>query len=756
MQSSADKNVQIVNQIKQLQLAGHHTEALAVIDRTITASEPGRAAELQLLQSISYIATSRFRKATRTLLSLLSLSIENKVKDITLECFYYFAEILYLQNNFTEAEELLKSIHMAYASPQHKIVLAKCTCLLGEVVRVYNYGSNRIINEEALPLVQKAQAEFNELGCKEGVAEALSTLGLIYMNLDDNRGSVYYQKAENCLRESHALFSELNNRTKAAWQEYNIGALFAQYGDRDQGTALILKSAKHMHETGNTLGLAWHYYSLAHINADMFLQRDQVSISYYQKTFDLFDQVRNEIAGTTALNSSFFEEVSDAYQRYAHLLTENNSTLTESSFELLFNLVERSKANMLLRQLSSEPIHVDPLQSRSFQTFSRQSDEHKKIADVIGLFLLNAVDTSDTKKHLERIPLKTFQRQILKEQEVFVSFYCAVETILCLIITPDSFRLEKIEGWKECCETIVTFSANAIDNVKSITDFDTTAEQLEEIFHPVLEAIRHLGNNIIVSPDVQISHIPFDSLPNNKNYPLLGKEISTIHSASVLTKLRTTRVANNGIPFKMYIDIATMAPMPDITTAKQVCRSQFSAICNAQASCTSTNDCSNLVVGSNVSDVQNFLATASEYLHIMCHGTNGDQTNDFQSALELGPQKELLTANMLSSMVIPAKLIVLSVCKSAGGRTIRGEGIDSICNAFFAAGAQCVIAALWPIFDQDAIKFNELLLSQLLLMPIGKAFAHAKNEAVQSKSIRNTFQWAPFVLYGNSEIQLWR
>ena len=42
---------------------------------------------------------------------------------------------------------------------------------------------------------------------------------------------------------------------------------------------------------------------------------------------------------------------------------------------------------------------------------------------------------------------------------------------------------------------------------------------------------------------------------------------------------------------------------------------------------------------------------------------------------------------------------MLGACDSASGRRIAGEGTLSVAHAFLQAGAQHVVAALWPLQD---------------------------------------------------------
>ena len=65
----------------------------------------------------------------------------------------------------------------------------------------------------------------------------------------------------------------------------------------------------------------------------------------------------------------------------------------------------------------------------------------------------------------------------------------------------------------------------------------------------------------------------------------------------------------------------------------------------------------------------------------------------------------LLTAREIYELNLDADLVVLSACRSAGGR-VRGDGIATFARAFIYAGTPSLIASVWDVADQPA---NRLL-----------------------------------------------
>lgn len=83
-----------------------------------------------------------------------------------------------------------------------------------------------------------------------------------------------------------------------------------------------------------------------------------------------------------------------------------------------------------------------------------------------------------------------------------------------------------------------------------------------------------------------------------------------------------------------------------------------------------------------------------------------------QSALMLRPGGEggddgLLQAFEIAGLRIPARLVVLSACDTGRGTELEGVGLLGLVRAFRSAGAQRVIASLWPIGDRGTAALFE-------------------------------------------------
>ena len=115
------------------------------------------------------------------------------------------------------------------------------------------------------------------------------------------------------------------------------------------------------------------------------------------------------------------------------------------------------------------------------------------------------------------------------------------------------------------------------------------------------------------------------------------------------------------------------------------------------------------------------------------------------------PEMEDFMLSMADVMGIQlrARLVVLSCCHSAQGK-IKAEGTVGIARAFLAAGARCVLVALWEIDDEATLEFMKSFYEHLV---VGKSASVALNQATkylkESQKFGNVKDWAAFQVIGD-------
>ena len=96
------------------------------------------------------------------------------------------------------------------------------------------------------------------------------------------------------------------------------------------------------------------------------------------------------------------------------------------------------------------------------------------------------------------------------------------------------------------------------------------------------------------------------------------------------------------------------------------------------------------------------------------------------------------------------KLVFLSACSSGAGKAPIQEAVDSLAEAFLTAGAETVIATLWPVGDESAADISKLFYAKVTdpgTRP-SEALTHAKRAMMERDFTSNWSNCTAFVCYG--------
>jgi CHAT domain-containing protein len=146
-----------------------------------------------------------------------------------------------------------------------------------------------------------------------------------------------------------------------------------------------------------------------------------------------------------------------------------------------------------------------------------------------------------------------------------------------------------------------------------------------------------------------------------------------------------------------------------------------------------------------------------DILHLATHGFFDSQEPSLSGLVltlvdERGrPLDGVLRAHEIAELALGARLVVASACSTAQGRAFRGEGVVSLAQAFFRAGAPQVVVSLWPVSDRATAELMRLFYRALLLerLPPAAALRQAQLAVRADPRWRAPYYWAAFVLQGD-------
>jgi CHAT domain-containing protein/tetratricopeptide (TPR) repeat protein len=142
-------------------------------------------------------------------------------------------------------------------------------------------------------------------------------------------------------------------------------------------------------------------------------------------------------------------------------------------------------------------------------------------------------------------------------------------------------------------------------------------------------------------------------------------------------------------------------------------------------------------------------------IHLATHALV-DERSLARTALALAPggsEDGFLSAADLAELELDADLVVLSACRTAGGVTVAGEGVQGLTTPLIAAGARSVVATQWRVGDRSTVRVVGDLYEALARgRPVADALRDAKLAAVRRGAPPG--EWAGFTVVGDPTTRL--
>jgi CHAT domain-containing protein len=152
-------------------------------------------------------------------------------------------------------------------------------------------------------------------------------------------------------------------------------------------------------------------------------------------------------------------------------------------------------------------------------------------------------------------------------------------------------------------------------------------------------------------------------------------------------------------------------------------------------------------------------ARLSDYriLHFATHGLMNAQNPELSGLLlslvdqQGRPRSGFLRLEDIYQLKLPVELVVLSACRTAMGKEIRGEGMVGLTWGFMYAGANRVVASLWNVDDLATAELMKVFYKCMLLenmAPVG-ALRAAQMELRRHKRWQSPYYWGGFIVLGD-------
>ena len=341
------------------------------------------------------------------------------------------------------------------------------------------------------------------------------------------------------------------------------------------------------------------------------------------------------------------------------------------------------------------------------------------------------------------------QREVVTPSTLLLEYSLGETRSFLFVVAPD--RLDVFElpprARLEKAARLVHELLSTTDRTLAEPRTDAALAELSRLLlAPVAD--RLAGQRLLVVPDGALSYVPFAALPlPGSGTPLIvAHEIVELPSASTLSALRrrSRRPAPPGVVAVVadpdYAD--DLPPLPFSGEEAAAIRKLAPSGLHFEA------------LGSDASrqTVLSGVLAGYRIVHFATHGVI-DSEHPALSGLALAGRRQeaFLPAYEIRRLRLPADLVVVSACRTALGKEVRGEGLMGLTQSFFQAGTRRVMVSLWPVDDRATAELMERFYHHLLAegRPPAAALRVAQISLRQTPPFQSPSSWAGFVLQGD-------
>ena len=314
--------------------------------------------------------------------------------------------------------------------------------------------------------------------------------------------------------------------------------------------------------------------------------------------------------------------------------------------------------------------------------------------------------------------------------------------------------LKGVPVWRRADQTFVAASVQPMSAGRA-TSLKEISESLYALLFAPLTAYLHDTQQLIISPDAELSYLPFETLSYQGRALQQQFTISYVQSLAVHTELmrraeqsshnnrRLLSVADPDYRQSDPTDIAWRA-LPATQLESNQLLQLFPNGLQLLGKAASLRKLNSL-------DADGQLAQF-DILHFATHGIVNDNSSALVLAMSHGVKEGYLHDVDVLAMHLNSSLVILSACNTALGHNVSGEGIVGLPYAFLWAGNSNTLMSLWPVDDKGTAKFMSVFMEKASHgMDLVTALSQTKRDFARGEfgvAFSDPRIWAAFVQYG--------
>lgn len=483
---------------------------------------------------------------------------------------------------------------------------------------------------------------------------------------------------------------------------------------------------------------------------------------FYDRALGLLETQRRT-GGDAAVTTGFqsgnrslaFQEVT---RYYAGLALDGDPRWSERAF----NVVERSRARGLLDMLDRSTETGDwpemtALLDRLYQANQDRAarGERLRLEEEIARLRAERVDARFGQAAATSVPSLEEVRKALPRKTALLSYALGDSASWLWVVDRKGHDLVRLSPRPTLQAQVDRLRAALAARGSNDAVLRETARSLHrELLEPVADRLRNAETLVLVG-DGPLLELPFDLLLTEdfdgewSDAPVLARDLATTTAPSAAVYLTVAGRKAAGFSSDLlavgdpdYSASPDLRPLPDS-------RAEVEAIAADVRRST-------VLLGADATEsrlLEELRRTSPRVVHLAAHGLV-DAAEPNRSAIALASSDtddgRLHTLEVLSSP-FDVGLAVLSACESARGRVQQGEGVLGLTRAFFAAGANGIVASLWPVSDEATAALMREFYSRMLgrKRSATRALREARLALLDSETYSHPYYWAAFVVAGS-------
>jgi CHAT domain-containing protein/predicted negative regulator of RcsB-dependent stress response len=640
--------------------------------------------------------------------------------------------------------------------------------------------------ERALPLLEQT-------GDARFVAFTFNHLGLLRLKTGKP------DQARELFQESLARLEASGDRRSTVQLRVNLARTLLESGRPAEALAPLTAGREGLHAVGDRVQEAICLTELA--RAELLTGHLMEARRHALEALQLTEELRGSITGPSA-RAAYAAVVHGRYELLAGVLMALHAREPRAGWDAAaFEASESARARALLEVLAGARVDIERDVDPALRAEERGLEERTVrarhgLVEVLGR-PHRAEDADAVERELEALrferealqermrassaryaslaparPLSVqeIRNEVLDDSTALVEYLVGERQSFVWVVSRSGLRSATLPG-RRSIEQAVTALHRRWSAPDAVDDGGALARTLSRmVLGPVADALG--ARTLVVVADGALQQIPFAALPlPGGTTPLIDRHtVVSSPSASVLLALGGTRpgAATAGPELAILADPA-LARQPGASPA--LVRSMEDTGLRAleplpwarrEASSIAARLPADRVVRAIGPDASRATAMGPEVagasiVHFATHALldvkrpelSGIVLSDRDAAGN--PRPGFLSLADVSSMRLSADLVVLSACRTALGKEVRGEGLVGLTRAFMDAGARRVVGSLWSVPDAPTaalmFRFYALLLGER--RSPAEALRGAQLALRKERRFSAPEAWAGFVLQGD-------